>query len=265
MTTNTPARFADVDDLLDARADALGAFDDAIRSLQTAERRLQTVGLRSTLMYGVVADLSLYGDARKSQGEKLRKEIDRSLWQHLGEKTGLLNLMDAESRSAWQKDIERHAPECTRDALEATFRTLHESRDLIFERGLVNAFAKLSGHYRTNDPFKLGPRIIITGCGSRTSYGRDRLADAERVLYVLDGQRPPDGHDTGVRRALNEATGNGWSVPRAASFETEYLSGRIFKNGNVHVSIRSDELREKANRVIAKYYGAVMPDGRRAP
>ena len=203
-------------------------------------------------------------ELRKGGGERFRRAVDKALWQHLGEKTGLLSLMDTKTREKWQRDVSDQSPECTRDALEATFASLHEQRGLIFERGLVQAFANLSGHYRTNDPFKLGPKIIVTGCSESTSRGRLYLADAERVLYVLDGKKPPETADKGVRGAIAAATGVGWGIPKQCNFESEYLSGRLFMNGNAHVRFKNEDLRHRANRLIAKHYGETLADDSRA-
>jgi len=263
---HAPTLMTTVDDLLDARQAALAEYDNALRSLAIAQQHLAAAGFAQYAVGSSMRDYSCYAienaGERTKQVDKLRRTIDRSLWEHLGNKTGLLAVMDTQTRKKWRDDIQKHAPECTRDALEATFSSLYGQRGLIFEQGLVNAFAHLSSHYKTNDAFKIGPKIIVTHCGGLHARGIDELVDAERVLYVLDGKTPPAHDKDGIRAVIRAANPCSWREGQTFEFESEYLRGRVYRNNNAHVWFKDDTLRDRANRIIAKHYGETLPDDR---
>ncbi len=79
-----------------------------------------------------------------------------------------------------------------------------------------------------------------------------------RVFAVLDG----DAHREigSLLRAIEEDRRGGWGKPRRSVTESEYFRVRGFKNGNAHLWFTRDDLVERANRVLADYYGAVLPD-----
>ena len=66
--------------------------------------------------------------------------------------------------------------------------------------GVINVFKNLSWNYKSNNPCKFGKKIIINSLvkydkwGYSLSWGwqRDRLADLERVLMLLNGKPIPD-------------------------------------------------------------------------
>ncbi len=81
-----------------------------------------------------------------------------------------------------------------------TFEQLHQNKDEVFERGVINVFKGLSWDYKTNSPCKFGSKIIVNNLVRWDQWGfhlisgmqADRLADLERMLHLLSGKPIPD-------------------------------------------------------------------------
>lgn len=190
-----------------------------------------------------------------------RKHADASIWMHLLRVAGIEHLMDATAREEFFKQLSADVPEVTEQNVAATLDGLRGDARLIFQRGLARVFTALDKRFRSHDAFRLGARVVLThvfdGCGSWNYYSQTRamIADVERVLALLDGQAPKPGE---LRDAI-DASRQGWG-PRQGVVETPYLRIRTFKNGNAHLWFTRDDLVERANQVLADYYGAVLPD-----
>ena len=260
MAYQALARRADIDELLNARNEALQKFDDAMLILQEASQSLMQAGYGETVVSTVLREARFYGQVEHATvngaNKSMRKEVDKALWRHLGNVTGLVALMDKTALDEWQEGIEKNPPECNLETLESTFQNLNDQKGLIFKRGLVKAFGKLSGKYKTNDAFKLGKRIIVEHCAGSYGHGMDYLVDAERVFYVLDNVKPPE-YKNSIKQAIFEASTCHFNF-KSAKFETPYMNGKTFKNGNVHISFNRPDLVDKANMIIAAFYGETL-------
>lgn len=232
----------------EARAEATTAAGGAVFSLVD---RSQDAAFRR---------LFISIDAKEST-EMFRRHVDASVWTHVFRATGLEHLMDATAREEFSKGLSTFVPEVTEENIRATIDGARGDAKLIFGRGIARAFSELDRRFRSHDAFKIGARMVLTNVfdqfGSLNSWSRTAamLADVERVLAILDGQTPDPG---AMMRAL-EASRTGWG-PRQGVCETPYLRIRTFKNGNAHLWFTRDDLVEKANLVLADYYGAVLPD-----
>lgn len=200
-------------------------------------------------------------DAEKSL-DVIRKELDAGIWTHLLDSTGLAEMMDRQAREEFDKSLAEDVPEVTAENIAATLEHLGGNADLIFARGLANAFSKLDARFKSHDAFKIGARIIMTrvfddwGTWNYHSRARETLCDVERVFAVLDGKAP---NGSALLKAIEESRGRGLD-PRQSETHSDYFLIRGFKNGNAHVWFTRDDLVEKANKVLAGYYGEVLPD-----
>lgn len=186
------------------------------------------------------------------------RTFDAQAWCHLMHASGLRTLMDAKAREQWDRSLDRgEHPELTAANVDATFSALYSSRGEMFERGVIEAFRRLSWNYKTNLPQKFGKRIVLTSLIGWHSYTRcNELDDLVRVMSVLEGKPEPD-HRGGVSAALSSA-GIGYGR-RTGLVETDYLSIRTFKNGNGHVTFKRLDLVDQMNRIIAKHYPGALP------
>jgi len=196
--------------------------------------------------------------------ECFRQQTDARTWMNLITLTGMNALMDKTAKDELYAGLCGAVPEITEDNIEATFLHLVGDAKLIFQRGLARAFSGLDRRFKSHGAFKLGSRIILTNVfddwGGWNYHTRmeDTMADIERVFAVLDGNKIPD--PGALTRAIRKDRQGGW-YPRQSVTETPYFRVMCYKNGNAHLWFQRDDLVEKANQVLAEYYGEVLPDG----
>ena len=64
--------------------------------------------------------------------------------------------MDAQARDTWYRSLEYdNFPEISEANIMSTFEQLLQSKDEVFERGVIIVFRGLSLNYKTNCPCKL--------------------------------------------------------------------------------------------------------------
>ena len=189
--------------------------------------------------------------------------IDRGIWKDLMKKSGMLSLMDAQARDEWYKNLEgEDIPAVSEANILSTFEQLHQSKGEVFERGVINVFKGLSWNYKTNSPCKFGTKIIVTGLvkcdrwgfGLNWGWQRDRLADLERMLMLLDGQPIPDNRADVTRRLSDHIHTNRHSN----RYEDEMFAIKYFQKGTAHITFRRPELVDKLNDIIARHYPGAL-------
>ncbi len=200
--------------------------------------------------------------ARRDEAETaILHTIDAEGWNYLLQESGLRTLMDATARETWAKQIaEGEVPELTAANIEATFGQLYEARGDMFERGVLQCFRRLSWDYKTNQPFKFGKRVIVTGLmtgGYAGSRATNELDDLMRVFHVLDGQ-PEADHRNGMHALISAARHE-----RRRDAENAYLHLRWFKNGNGHATFKRPDLVDKLNLILAKHSPTALAAERR--
>ncbi|MBC1164027.1 DUF4942 domain-containing protein, partial [Escherichia coli] len=119
----------------------------------------------------------------------ITRNLDREIWRDLMQRSGMLSLMDAQARDTWYRSLEYdNFPEISEANILSTFEQLHQNKDEVFERGVINVFRGLSWDYKTNCPCKFGSKIIVNNLVRWdhrfhliTGQQADRLADLERM------------------------------------------------------------------------------------
>lgn len=192
-----------------------------------------------------------------------RTDTDVGIWNYLIDSCGLSDMMDKEAKDKLRQSFQGDVPEATYENIESTLRSLFGDADLIFARGLANAFSKLDRRFKSHDGFKLGSRMILDRCFDENGWGwnhyarhDDTLTDVERVFAVLDGNKPDF---RGMKKAIDDSRTGSYG-PRQSECETDYFRIKGFKNGNAHLWFTRDDLVEKANKMLADYYGEVIGD-----
>lgn len=194
--------------------------------------------------------------------ESYRKFVDASTWKELVSLTGMNHLMDRTAKEKLDRDLNGDVPEVTVENVRATLESLSGDAHLIFQRGLARAFSDLDRRFKSHDAFQIGDRIILTHVFDQWgsfAYGNrqaDTLLDLERVFAVLDGN--PTGWGSIVYK-IRESRGGGLD-PRQSVTESTYMRIKGYKNGNAHLWFTRDDLVQKANLVLAEYFGEVLPD-----
>ncbi len=269
-----PALTSRIDDIVAARDGALAKIREAAASLEAAYglskdaaalakkassgRKYWGLDRTASKHYSVLFPEGF--DAAQSV-ETYRRQLDASVWTYLYEETGIRDMMDATAARDFDGSLRDEVPEVTVANLRATFETLLGNADLIFARGLAVAFARLDRRFKSHDAFKLGSRMIIDRAFSEysgsfnRSWAEETIIDVERVFAKLDGGKPAGRGLIQEIDACRPSYGAQQSVTESSYFR---ICG--FKNGNAHLWFTRDDLVEKANGILADYYGEVIPD-----
>lgn len=194
----------------------------------------------------------------------ITRNIDRSIWKDLMNKSGMLALMDAQARDQWYNSLEMDdIPAISEENILNTFEQLHLSKGDVFERGVINVFKGLSWDFKSNSPCKFGKKIIVTGLvkydrwgfGLNWGWQRNRLADLERMLTILDGKPVPDNRADVTRRLGDHIHENRHSN----RYEDEMFAIKYFQKGTAHIVFKRPELVDKLNNIIARHYPGALP------
>jgi len=244
-------------DLIDARNDALRLISDARRLTEKAKSLLEVHG-----RYLMPSGALLPDDE-----QRIRNELNRSMWRRAFDLTGFKQLMDAQAVAEFEKSLSPQPPDFTDANMRATFIDLQLSAGEMFRRGVFNVFRYLSDDYRTNarEPFRIGRKVVMSwmagpsfrgGLCIRHGNSADKLNDIDRVFRTLDGKQFQP-------RALESAMNA--SFKQSEVFVSDYYRAKAFKNSNMHVEFKRLDLLEKVNEQIAEFYaGNALPDARRA-
>ncbi|ALU52617.1 DUF4942 domain-containing protein [Klebsiella sp. 1SOBk12mer] len=193
----------------------------------------------------------------------ITRNLDRGIWRDLMKKSGMLSLMDAVAREQWYNSLEKDdIPAVSEENIMSTFEQLHLNKGEVFERGVINVFKGLSWDYRTNSPCKFGAKIIVTGLvkfdrwgfGLNWGWQRDRLADLERMLMLLDGKPVPDNRADVTRRLGDHIHENRHSN----RYEDEMFAIKYFQKGTAHITFKRQGLVDKLNDIIARHYPGML-------
>jgi hypothetical protein len=190
---------------------------------------------------------------------KIIARLDASCWSKLMHESGLLTFMDAKARADFREKIDKcQTPPLTRENIEETFRSLYNSRDDMFDRGVIACFKKLSWDYKTNNPVKFGKRIIktyLTSYGSFSHSTLNDLDDLQRVFRVVEG-KPEEDHRNCLSSRMYALNGRSNAT---GTFTDEYMAIKWFKNGNGHITFLKERAVDKLNSIIAKHYPGALP------
>ncbi|MCN5347127.1 DUF4942 domain-containing protein [Escherichia coli] len=193
----------------------------------------------------------------------ITRNIDRGIWKDLMQRSGMLSLMDAQAREQWHNSLEKDdIPAVSEANILSTFEQLHQSKGEVFERGVINVFKGLSWDFKSNSPCKFGKKIIVTGLVKHDRWGfglnwgwqRDRLADLERMLVLLDGKPVPDNRTDITCRLSDHIHENRHSN----HYEDEIFVIKYFQKGTAHIVFKRPELVDKLNDIIARHYPGAL-------
>lgn len=255
-----------IERIVSGRNAALGQTEALICQLEGISATASSIG------GGIARDWAMRQDFRcgcwlMEKAETAMKVItcnlDRGIWRDLMKKSGMLSLMDAQAREQWNKSLEgENIPAISEANILSTFEQLHQSKDEVFERGVINVFKGLSWDYKTNSPCSFGKKIIINNLVTHNRWGyslsggwrRDQLADLERMLFLLDGKSIPDNRGDISTRLMDHI-----SLQKASQlYEDDYFNIRYFQKGTGHLTFKRPELIDKMNDIIAKHYSGML-------
>lgn len=202
-------------------------------------------------------------EKKETAMKAITQNIDRGIWRDLMQRSGMQSLMDAQARNEWYNSLEKEdIPAVSEANILSTFEQLHLNKGEVFERGVINVFKGLSWNFKSNSPCRFGGKIIVTGLvkydrwgfGLNWGWQRDRLADLERMLMLLDGKPVPDNRADVTRRLSDHMHENRHSN----RYEDEMFAIKYFQKGTAHITFKRPELVDRLNDIIAKHYPEIL-------
>ncbi|ECH9488502.1 DUF4942 domain-containing protein [Salmonella enterica subsp. enterica] len=245
----------------------------ALEQIRTVTERIAEISTLTSSIGGKTAlDWAMKQDFRcgcwlmektETAMKAITRNLDRGIWRDLMKKSGMLSLMDAQAWDEWYNSLEKDdIPVVSEANILSTFKQLHLNKGEVFERGVINVFKGLSWNFKTNSPCKFGAKIIVTGLvkfdrwgfGLNHGWQRDRLADLERMLMILDGKPVPDNRADVSRRLGDHIFANRHSN----RYEDEMFAIKYFQKGTAHITFKRAELVDKLNDIIARHYPGML-------
>ena len=246
----------------------------ALAQIETLIRQLDNIStLTASIGGGTAKDWAMRQDFRcgcwlmekaKTAMKVMTCNLDRSIWRDLMKKSGMISLMDAQARDQWNKNLEGDdIPAISEANILSTFEQLQRGKNDIFERGGINVFKGLSWDYKSNSPCQFGKKIILNGLVKHDRWGfglnrgwqRDRLADLERMLMLLDGKPIPDNQADVTRRLDDHISQH----KPADCYEDDLFRIKYFQKGSGHITFKRPELTDKMNDIVAKHFPSILP------
>ncbi len=196
--------------------------------------------------------------------------LDADFWSRAMKLTDVLELLPAEARNEWCRQIKQHeTPPFDPQSVRATLQTLIASRAQFFADRVEGLFFNLSDQHATNCPEGFYKRLIIgrmrTHFGSFCHERCNFVHDLRCVLAKFAGRGEPPAHLT-VRELER--------IHQAGEFGIWHdLDGgairlRLFKVGTCHLEVHPDAA-HRLNMILAWRNPGVIPKsfrkGRAAP
>ncbi|EAB6919718.1 DUF4942 domain-containing protein [Salmonella enterica subsp. enterica serovar Chester] len=256
-----------IERIVTGRNTALQQTESLIHQLAEVSTLTSSIGGKTALDWAMKQDFRCgYWLMEKPETamKAITRNLDREIWRDLMKKSVMLSIMDAQARDQWYRNLESDdIPAITETNILSTFEQLHQSTDEVFERGVINVFKGLSWDYKSNSPCKFGPKIIVNGLVKYDRWGyslnwgwqRDRLADLERMLMLLDGKPVPDNRVDVTRRLGDHIHENSGSN----SYEDGMFKIKYFQKGTAHIVFKRPELIDKMNDIVAKHFPGALP------
>ena len=255
-----------IERIVTGRNAALAQIEVLMQQLDDVSMLTRSIGGKTALDWAMKQDFRCgcwLMEKPEAAMKAITRNLDRSIWRDLMKKSGMLSLMDAQAREQWYNSLEKDdIPAVSEANILSTFEQLHQSKGEVFERGVINVFKGLSWDFKSNNPCKFGKKIIATGLVKHDRWGfglnwgwqRDRLADLERMLMLLDGKPVPDNRADVTRRLSDHIHANRHS----SRYEDEMFVIKYFQKGTAHIVFKRPELVDKLNDIIARHYPGAL-------
>ncbi|HCU0242362.1 TPA: DUF4942 domain-containing protein [Morganella morganii] len=255
-----------IERIVTGRNAALAQIEVLMQQLDDVSTLTRSIGGKTALDWAMKQDFRCgcwLMEKPEAAMKAITRNLDRSIWRDLMKKSGMLSLMDAQAREQWYNSLEKDdIPAVSEANILSTFEQLHQSKGEVFERGVINVFKGLSWDFKSNNPCKFGKKIIATGLVKHDRWGfglnwgwqRDRLADLERMLVLLDGKPVPDNRADVTRRLSDHIHENRHS----SRYEDEMFVIKYFQKGTAHIVFKRPELVDKLNDIIARHYPGAL-------
>jgi hypothetical protein len=233
---------------------------EAFAIIARAEKRLNdafTLGDR----FGGLSVHNRYNSAINfEEPDDVLSILQRSIWGLLVKRLGLQQFLSISAAAKLEEQLRKgDLPPLTAENVLAMAEGFRQQIPDMLRASVREVFEWLTPQrrydtYKTNSPFKVGRKVIMTRMvsvdswsGWRVNYGgaEDRLSALENVFTSLDGKGcVTKTHYSALSTAIK-------AQPKAETCEgeTPYFKFRGFKNGNLHVTFKRLDLLKRFNQI----------------
>lgn len=251
--------------ILAVRKSTLLQIDTLIRQLAEISAMTESIRGKTALDWAMKQDFRCgcwLMEKPETAMKAITRNLDRELWRDLMQRSGMLSLMDAQTRDTWYRSLEYdNFPEISEANILSTFEQLHQNKDEVFERGVINVFKGLSWDYKTNSPCKFGSKIIVNNLVRWDRWGfilspGNRLTDSStwKECYICSAaNRSPTTGKTSLFVWM--VTSSPFRVKSA--MKTRCSSLNTLRR-DLHITFKRLELIDRINDIIARYFPSVL-------
>lgn len=224
--------------------------ENIVTALQTYEQSCSDLKAAASID-GVWGQVNI--DTGRVYERQLFEALLKSAWLRAHQMFNLKTLMTANDQKRFDQSM-ADPPEFTIENIRASFGNYIADPMGNILRGLAEVFCGLDQSYKSHEKVKIGvdglpKRIIMSGFGSYTYWGWEKLADVVNALASYQGK--PLVNYFELRNDLEKDPEH--------YRDSRGFSLKLFKNGNGHVIFTPDTLKD-INRSLAAYYGEVLAD-----
>lgn len=261
QNSSTPATFSPflrrISEAITRVAEERSVLIDQYRVVFAAQKRIDDSFIHKIPKAGI----RTMWPSKWSSFEKVMKSLDAHAWRSALYEGGLSALMNHDQLAELERQFIEDCPEATEENMARTFSAQLANAQQVFVEGALSLFSGLDGSYVRNDRICLGKRIILKGLGDNRGsttwgFGNDanRINDLNRVLMVLSGEDPTQ---ITIQDQPSQVLQN---AKRKGEYFVDFnhIECRLFKNGNVHVTIKNELKVEWLNDLIAHHYGSSL-------
>lgn len=230
--------------------DLVNQRDALLASLLSQLTALDNLSLQAERA-GVVIDSDIMRWAYCSTGreERVRKMVDRKMWDRILYLTGIRELLDAKRTEAFERQIEIDPPVITLDIIVGTLQGLAAQQDQMIRDNVLDVHGWLLGRYATHKGKLFPQKWILEGYfanGYLSIYYHDRIRDIDRIVAMAKGAKMPGLHTPGtLLEALRLYRFRSGVEPECEDWEV-----KIFKNGNIHLKAKDPSMIDALNKIL---------------
>lgn len=185
----------------------------------------------------------------------LEQSLKVSAWSHVYNGLNISTIAGAADRKRIKLALE-NPPEFTLENIRETFGDYVKRPRFHILKGLAEVFCNLDPAFKSHTKMRIGvkslpKRVIISGFGGYSDWGRDRLHDMLKAIAAYEGKPAPTFEELRELAPLRE--------DKTGETRGHGVRVRRFANGNAHVFFDPDTLKS-VNKALAEFYGDVLPD-----
>lgn len=246
MNESLPALKRRISDIVAEYEEKAEGINQAMQDFMDASNALKM----SSIVGGTFGNTTI--DTGRVHKSAIESSLLKSAWQNTYDYLQINRIASAADKRKFQQSMANPAP-FTIENIRASFGDYIIDPKGNILRGLAEVFCSLDQAYKSHEKVKIGvkglpKRVIISGFGEYSSWGKDRL---ENILNALAQYQ---GKPLITWQQLQDLLKN-----EDALIKERGVKLRIFANGNGHLFFEPDTLRD-INRALAEYYGDVLPD-----